>query len=101
MDRRIELHHILEDLLGSSHVYFQPPETVRLVYPCIVYNLDRYFIAKADNKTYLGRKRYFVNIISKDPDYPLVDKMLELPLCSFNRHYTADNLNHWALELYY
>jgi hypothetical protein len=30
-----------------------------------------------------------------------VDKMLELPLCSFNRHYTADNLNHWALELYY
>ena len=100
-DRRIELHAIFEQLLGSRHVYFQPPESVRLAYPCIIYNMDQYYTRHADNIGYLGQKRYFVNVISKDPDYQLVDEMVKLPLCSFNRFYTADNLNHWVFELYY
>jgi hypothetical protein len=101
MDRRVELHALLTDLLGSSHVYFQPPETVRLVYPCIIYTFDQYDIKRADNTGYLGKKRYSVTIISKDPDYPLPDRFALLPLCSFNRFYTADNLNHWVYELYF
>lgn len=101
MDRRPELHAILCSMLGSSHVYFQPLETVRMSYPCIIYRLGRFDIKHADNKAYLGKKCYTVTLVSKDPDFSLVDEMVQFPLCSFDRFYTADNLNHWIFELYY
>lgn len=101
MDRRNELHEKLCDLLGSRHVYFQPPETVKLSYPCIIYRLNDITVQRADNTAYNGRLRYAVTVISKDPDYPVVKELALWPLCSFNRPYTADNLNHWVFELYY
>lgn len=101
MDRRIELHEKLCDLLGSRHVYFQPPETVKLVYPCIIYTLDQFFIRHADGIGYHAKRRYSITIISKDPDFKVIDEVLKLPYCSFNRFFTADNLNHWTFEIYY
>ena len=101
MSRRLELHAKLVDFLGSGHVYFQPPESVRLTYPCIIYNLDDFDVKRADNELYLGKDRYAVTIISKDPDFPNVRELLEWELCSFNRFFTSDNLNHWTYEIYY
>ncbi len=57
MSRRLELHAKLVDFLGSGHVYFQPPESVRLTYPCIIYNLDDFDVKRADNELYLGKDR--------------------------------------------
>lgn len=37
---RIDFQHLLEEILGSPHVYFQPPATVKLEYPAIIYSLD-------------------------------------------------------------
>ena len=101
MSRRLELHAKLVDFLGSGHVYFQPPESVRLTYPCIIYNLDDFDVKRADNELYLGKDRYAVTLISKDPDWPNIRELLKWPLCSFNRHFTSDNLNHWTYEIYY
>lgn len=101
MNRRTELHEKLRELLGSSHVYFQPPESVRLSFPCIVYNLDDFDVKRANNDFYLGRDRYAVTLISKDPDDPRVRELLKWPLCSFSRFFTEDNLNHWTYEIYY
>lgn len=100
-NRRPELHRKLCEFLGSNHVYFQPPETVKLSYPCIIYNLDNFDVKRANNKLYLGKDRYAVTIISKDPDFPNVRELLEWELCSFNRFFTSDNLNHWTYEIYY
>ena len=36
--RRLDLHEILVDALGSGNVYFQPPASLKMVYPCIRYN---------------------------------------------------------------
>lgn len=101
MATRIELHNRLTSMLGSSYVYFQPPESVKLSFPCIVYNLDAIDVKRADNSGYVGKRRYAVTLISKDPDYPLVDEMALMPLCTLNRFFTVDNLNHWTFELYY
>lgn len=101
MNRRTELHEKLRELLGSSHVYFQPPESVRLSFPCIVYNLDYFDVKRANNDLYLGRDRYAVTLISKDPDDPRVRELLKWPLCSFSRFFTVDNLNHWTYEIYF
>ena len=101
MDRRPELHEKFKALLGSDRVYFQPPRNVRLVYPCIIYDLNMVDIKYADNTMYLGKKGYTVTVISPDPDYPLWFELLKLPLCRFDRFYTADDLSHWVLEIYY
>ena len=100
MSNRNELHAKLCELLGSSHVYFQPPENVKLIFPCIIYNLDQFYVRHADGFGYHDRDRYSVTLISEDPDWLLVREMVKLPLCSFNRFFTSDNLNHWTYEIY-
>lgn len=101
MNSRIDLHEELRAILGSDFVYFQPPESVKMIYPCIVYALDLMDMKYADDRPYLNAKRYCVTVIDKDPDSVLPDRMLILPYCSFSRAYTVDNLNHWVFYLYF
>lgn len=101
MKRRLELHEILCALLGSRNVYFQPPESVKLKYPCIIYSRQRIETGFADNAPYKIDKCYELTLITSDPDSELVDKLLTLPMCKHDRHYTSDNLNHDTYTIYY
>ena len=40
MKTRLELDEELVKILGSKNVYFQPPESLKLNYPAIVYSLS-------------------------------------------------------------
>lgn len=100
MHDRIGLHTNLMNILGSNKVYYQPPESIRLEYPCILYELDDIPTSKANNKNYLKDKRYSITLIHKDPENGVVDRLLELPLISFDRSYQADNLHHFVFTLY-
>ena len=75
--------------------------TVKMVYPCIVYSLETIDTRQADNLPYMKNRAYSVIIIDKNPDSEFVDKLSELKLCRFERHYTANNLNHWVFRIYY
>ena len=100
--RREMLGDIFRDqILGSSNVYFQPPESVKMRYPAIVYSLDDITNTFADDRPYLSAKRYKVTIIDRNPDSILPDLMNALPFCNFNRTYTSDGLNHWVFSLYF
>lgn len=101
MEKRLELQEILEGILGSSNVYYQPPPTVKMKYPAIVYSRNDIPVIRADNTPYQLNHEYTVTVISRDPDFNVVDKMFSLPYCSFDRHYTADNLNHDVFSLFY
>jgi len=107
MDRRAELDEILREIVrpyqkdNKLHVFFQPSSSVLLTYPCIIYKLSKIDTRAADNLSYIKYKRYSVTVIDRNPDSKIPDKVLDLPMCSFDRFYTADNLNHWNLELYY
>lgn len=101
MAPRLELHQILVDLLGSSNVYFQPPASVKMVYPAIVYSRDSADSEFASNKLYLYHKRYQVTVIDRNPDSHIPDKVARLPLSSFSRHFAADNLNHDVFSIYF
>ena len=101
MDRRLSLQEILVNILGSNNVYFQPPETIRLQYPCIIYersNIDKKY---ADNRAYVSMVRYSLTLITRSPESDLVKAILELPYCSYDRYYAADTLNHDVFTLYY
>lgn len=101
MDQRLKLHSLLKEILGSDNVYFQPPNNLQMVYPCIVYHRDYQDNDYADNGPYRRMKRYLVTYISRDPDDLVPDAIADLPLCRFSRFYTADNLNHDAYNLYF
>ena len=101
MGTRLELQNKLEELLGSRQVYYQPPESVKMEYPAIVYSKNNIRITKANNSTYLKMNRYDLIVISKRPDNPVIDKLLDLPYCSYNRPYKSDNLYHDSLTLYF
>jgi hypothetical protein len=93
---------MLEGLIGSRNVYFQPPESVKLAYPCIVYGRDTIGVTEfADDKPYHHQVRYALTVIDKNPDSILLDKIASLPMCRFDRHFTKDNLNHDAYKLYF
>lgn len=101
-NRRLLLHEELCKILGSRNVYFQPPGTVKMNYPCIRYTRDRGQHIKADNKTYIYRQAYQIMYIDPNPDNDIVDKLIEhFGEISYNRNYVADNLNHDVLVLYY
>lgn len=99
MGQRIDLQSVLENIV--PHVYFQPPETMKLVYPCIVYSLDNIDISHADNLPYKHLKKYQITIIDKNPDSSLPDTVSKLRSCRFSRHFTVDNLHHFAFTIYY
>ena len=102
MASRLKLHEELCALLGSRNVYFQPPESLKLRYPCIVYALSGVDKNNANNRAYITDKRYELTIIDYDPDSELSDKILEyFPKSSFDRPFVSDNLNHWVITLYY
>ncbi|MDE6019792.1 MAG: hypothetical protein K2H01_02165 [Ruminococcus sp.] len=101
MASRLDLQIMLETLLESRNVYFQPPESVKINYPAIIYGLDDIKNTFADDGVYLSHKRYAVTLIDKNPDSAFVDKLAKLSACRFNRHYKSENLNHWVFSLYF
>lgn len=101
MDRRLQLQTLLEEILGSDEVHFQPPPEVTMVYPAIVYGRDGASRISADNAGYRRVQRYQVTLIDRNPDNPAVEKLGLLPRCSDVRSFKADGLNHDVFELYY
>jgi hypothetical protein len=101
MGQRLDLQNILEFILGSGNVYFQPPNNVHMQYPSIVYQRDQYDISHADDRVYHRQTRYQVTVIDRNPDSPIPDRIADLPLCSFDRFFIADNLNHSVYNLFF
>jgi len=101
MGRRLLLHQILSNTLGSGYVYFQPPETLKINYPCIVYKRSSAITKFANDFPYICEMRYQVIVIDENPDSEIPEKIAALPKCIFDRHYIMGNLNHDVYEIYY
>lgn len=102
MASRLDLHEELCNILGSRNVYYQPPASVKMKYPCIRYSSDGVDVDRADNRPYKKTNRYEGVIIDSNPDSMIADNILEhFEMCSLGSGYTADNLNHFPFTLYY
>lgn len=100
MQRRPFLQAILESAPGNPHVYFQPPPSVQMIYPAIVYSRSHIEVKQANNQPYIIVPGYNVTVIDKNPDSAIVGYVAALPKCKFDRHYTADNLNHDVFTIF-
>nr|DAO28731.1 MAG TPA: tail completion protein [Caudoviricetes sp.] len=101
MSSRLDLQTILEKILGSHNVYFQPPSSVRMQYPAIIYKRKDIEKRHADDGAYRKLPSYEVVLIDKNPDSKVIEKIFDLPYCSYDRHYESDNLNHDVFTLYF
>ena len=101
MASRLDLQSKLEELLDSNDVYYKPPKNTMMSYPAIRYSLKDIVLNHADDSSYTKRNRYEVIVIDKKPDNPVISKLLDLPYCSYDRQYIADNLYHDVLILYW
>lgn len=102
MASRLDLQTELETILGSRNVYFQPPESKKLVYDCIVYNRSNIESKQANNYNYLSKDRYEITYIYKNPDSELPQTILDhFKYCTHVRHFVIDNLYHDVFGIYY
>lgn len=102
MSKRLELQAELEALLGSSNVYFQPPESLKMKFPAIVFSRTGIEYKRADDDIYTGDTKYSVSIITKDPDFPLVEEFCKhFRFCRHDRHYESKGYNYDVYILYY
>ena len=107
MKSRLTLQTELEDLIGrrkdgKQNVYFQPPESIKLVYPCIIYHESDIDVRHADDSKYIMHGEYQITTVEKDPDSDLKVRILNaFKLIRYDRSYIADNLYHRVFTLYY
>ena len=102
-DRRIEFDNLLKAILGSNNVYFQPPESKKLEYPCIVYNIASHDVEYADDGLYQLRHKYIVRYIAypKDYDGPMKEKIAKILKVPMNQVYSSNGLYHCVFEKIY
>ena len=96
---RLDLHQRLVEILGTSHVYYQPPETVKMVYPCIVYEHSSQPTDHADDLPYKTESVYMVTSISRDPESDVPDKIGAMRGAAFDRKYISENLYHYVYRV--
>lgn len=97
---RERLHDKL--LMFCSNVYFQPPSSTKMVYPCIVYNKSGVDTLNANNRNYKLSDVYQVTVIDRDPDTVIPETLVRtFSMCSVTTTFVSDNLNHTVLTLYY
>lgn len=114
---RIEFRNYLKEKTGVKNLYFQPPESIKMKYPAIIYSIDKVDNRFAGNKNYLQLISYQVILIDNSSDdtwfwdtfnfksdiipSDIFKKLSKLPMCRFERAYTANNLNHFVFSIYY
>lgn len=103
MKERTDLQNKLEQILGSRNVYFQPPESIRMKYPCFVYERSGMDVKLADDKKYRKYVRYQLMYITKEPDTnDVISDILDaFDYISYDRHFIIDSLHHEVFNLYY
>lgn len=99
---RADLQTFLQNYVGKDvAIYGQPPASVKMKYPCVVYTFGKIDNINADNIHYLTHQSYTLTVIDRDIDSPTNELIKQLPMCSWDRFFTSDNLNHFVYTLYY
>ena len=101
-DRHYELQEMLSKAPGVKKVYFQPPTSIKLEYPCIILSRDGGSSRFADGRAYRFTRRYSVQSIDMNPDSEIPDWIAKnIPMCTMDQHYTSENLYHDSFTVYY
>lgn len=103
MARRLQLHEKLCEILGTRNVYFQPPESLKIKYPAIIYRVANREDLRADDRRYRDYVAYDGIFITRDPDDTTMDDLLDgfTYIYTSAKPYTVDNLHHNPFTLHF
>ena len=96
LELRDKLSAFMVECGETPKLYFQPPESVKLEYPCMIYHLKTLTSRKANDHPYHKTIAFDITYITRSPASTVPDRMLGEPLFAFDRYYTAENLHHYA-----
>ena len=104
--RRVELNNLLGDILEEKfdvrNVYFNPPEDVKLQFPCFVYfRSSSHRILRANNTSYKFTQGYKVTFIGRRPDDSFIEEMTSRRYVGYNTSFMADGLVHDEYTIYF
>lgn len=95
-----QLYDILRPIVGN--VYYNPPESLKLKYPCVICSLESDRPEYADDTRYKNMNRYNLILITNGTDNGIMrETLLKLPYCSFDREYFSNNMCHDSLTIYF
>lgn len=94
------LRAILVKTGNAPNVYYQPPDNLRMQYPCIRYKRDRLRTLRANNGVYGRRWVYSMTVIDRDPDSAIVDEVTKQVHADLEREYVSENLYHTVFTIY-
>ena len=99
---RMKFSSKLKEFVTPENVHFQPPATVKLKYPCIIYHRMPAHKEFANNTKFLNKPLWRVQVIDNNPDSIIGDNIdnafMYSKIVSMD---TIDNLLHTTLEIYY
>lgn len=104
MADRLELQSKFEEILGNRNVYYNPPENLKMNYPCIRYTDKNISSTYANDKKYINHKCYECVLIHKKSNKNTISTIhiiLDLPYCSFDRTYKSDGWDHDVFTIYH
>ena len=89
---------------NTENVYYNPPESIHMIFPCFRFVENNTYAMRADNKAYLKKTRWVITYISTDEECveKIRDEMLEhFMMCEHETVFKADNLIHLVFNLYF
>ena len=95
------LADLVEDTFGKVNIYYNPPENIRMTYPCFVINLDDINDIYASNEIWNSIVRYSVTFITRKVQEDIIPLMLSgfHDYVSFNRSFASDGLSHYVFTI--
>ena len=101
MNSRAQLHSVLQEALPGVALYYQPPENIKLTYPCVVYTFDKIKSSEANNSRYIRHDKYTIKLIGSLIDVEKwSDKILGLRYCDLDTTFVSDGLYHYVYQIY-
>lgn len=101
---RLILHEKLcKEVLKTRNCYFNPPASIQMEYPCIVYSYAAPSVEHADNKRYHNTSAYDLMVIDTDPESEISKSLFgsDFLYLSPGNPYVVDGLYHFPFTLYY
>lgn len=98
---RLQLHDELTAIEGVVKAYYQPDETVNLLYPCVIYKKTGRSAQFANNSVYKKLYEYKITVVDRDPDSLIPERIEDFQFCTVDRPFTSNNLYHNNFTLYY
>ena len=107
MEKELKWEELRDQLYlvnNTKNVYYNPPSSIKMEFPCFRFELNNVDVKHADNKAYARKKRWAVTYISRNvEDIEIVsEQMFDIfQYCNFDTSFRADNLNHAVFNLYF